>query len=371
MEKCIMVACDLHDETMLLKIAEGRATAEKKIVENTPGGRKALLRDLQGRSKKAGGARVVFAYEASCLGFGLHDEVRDAGFESYVLAPTKMARSLQDRRRKTDERDAERILEILRGHVLAGNPLPAVWVPDPKTRDDREIVRARLDAAEKLTVLKTQVRTLLKRNGARKPSGVSAGWTNAFEAWLRGLARRSRPLSYGARVALGSLLRQKEAIEEEIARLDREVEALAETARCAEPAGAMMQEKGVGLLTAMVFLTEMGDLSRFANRKQVGAYVGLAPSSNESGSDADRKGHITHQGPWRVRRVLCQATWARVRTDPAQKAIYERIAGKNPKHKKVAVVAAMRRLAVLLWHIGRETQQRHGGFLPVCDKAVA
>jgi transposase len=366
-----MVACDMHDETLVLKIAEGREKPEMQTVENTSRGRKALMRELRDVSARAGGAKVVVAYEASCQGFGLCDEMRAAGFECHVLAPTKIARSSQHRRRKTDERDADRILEILRGHVLAGNELPAVWVPDRETRDDREIVRARLDASEKAAALKAQVRTLLKRNGIGRPRALSKIWTQAFEAWLRGLIARPRSLPHGARMALGSLLRQKEALEAEIARLDREVEALSGTVRYGEPAEALMQAKGVGLFTAMLFLTEMGDLSRFANRKQIGAYLGLVPSSNETGEDGDRKGHITHQGPWRVRRALCQATWARVRTDPGEKAVYERIVRKNPKHKKIAVVAAMRRLAVLLWHIGRETQQRHGCFATIADAAAA
>jgi len=362
MEKCIMVACDLHDETMLLKMARGRGAAEKRRVENTPSGRRQMLRDLQRRSKDSAGAKVVFAYEASAAGFGLADELAEAGIVCHVLAPTKIARSAQHRRRKTDERDADRILEILRGHLLAGNELPAVWVPDAQTREDREILRGRLDTGEKLTALKTQVRTLLKRNSIRKPAGLSKNWTGAFEAWLRGLLGAHSPLTHGAKVALGSLLRQRATLEEERAGFDQEIVALAETSRYAHPARAMMQLQGVGLLTAMVFLTEMGDLSRFANRKQVGAYLGLAPASDESGDQADHKGHITHQGPWRVRRVLCQATWSRVRTDPQEKAVYERIVRKNPQHKKIAVVAAMRRLAVVLWHIGAETQRRHGCF---------
>ena len=362
MTEYIMVACDLHDETMLLKLARGRGPAEKRLVENTPSCRRQMLRDLQRRSKDAAGAKVVFAYEASSAGFGLCDELAEAGIVCHVLAPTKIARSAQHRRRKTDERDADRILEILRGHLLAGNELPAVWVPDAQTREDREILRGRLDAGEKLTALKTQVRTLLKRNSIRKPAGLSKNWTGAFEAWLRGLLGAQSPLTYGAKVALGSLLRQRAALEEERGRFDQEVIALAQASRYAQSARAMMQRQGVGRLTAMVFLTEMGDLNRFENRKQVGAYLGLAPSSDESGTEADHKGHITHQGPWRVRRVLCQASWSRVRTDPEEKAVYERIVRKNPKHKKIAVVAAMRRLAVLLWHIGSETQRRQGCF---------
>ena len=107
----------------------------------------------------------------------------------------------------------------------------------------------------------------------------------------------------------------------------------------------------------MTFLTEMGDLRRFRNRRQIAAYLGLVPASDESGDQPDRKGHITRQGPSRVRRMLCQATWARVRhAGPTQEA-YQRLVEKNPKRKKIAVVGMMRRLAVLMWHRAREAME--------------
>ena len=360
--KYIMLGIDVHDATLVIKMATGTEKPETLRVGNAPRERQRLWKRLRERARELGAARVVMAYEASCQGYGLRDEACEKGFDCHVLAPTKIARSSSHRRRKTDEQDALRILEVVRGHILAGNRLPDVWVPDAQTREDREIVRARLDVAEKRTAVKAQIQTLLKRHGARRPKSAGKGWNAAFEAWLRGLTKPPSRLPYGARVALATLLRQKAALEEEIARLDDEVASLAEHARYAEPARALASVKGVGLLTAMVVLTEMGDLSRFRNRKQIGAYLGLVPSSNESGERGDRKGHITHQGPWRVRRVLCQCTWSRVRTEPGEKAVYERIVAKNPKHKKIAVVAMMRRLGVLLWHLGRTAQERHGCF---------
>jgi transposase len=116
----------------------------------------------------------------------------------------------------------------------------------------------------------------------------------------------------------------------------------------------LMKLKGVGVLTALVFLTEVGDLGRFENRRQISAYLGLAPSAHETGQCGDRKGHITRQGPSRVRRVLCQATWSRIRSDGAAQIAYQRLVKKNPKRKKIAVVAGMRQLAVLMWHRGQE-----------------
>ena len=292
----------------------------------------------------------MFAYEASGQGFGLYDELTEAGFTCYVLAPTKIARSMQHRRRKTDEQDALQILELLKAHVLAGNPLPKIWIPDPQTRDDRQLVRMRLDVGEKLTVVKAQVQGLLKGNKQRRPGDSGKGWNATFRRWLAELASPAGTLGPSSRSALASLLRQLSWLEEEIDLLDRQVLHLALTDRYRDVFYELLGLKGVGRLTAMVFLTELGDLSRFSNRRQIGAYLGLAPSSNESGDRDDCKGHITRQGPSRVRKVLCQATWSRVRTDEAEKVAYQRIVARNPKHKRIAVVASMRRLAIRMWH---------------------
>ena len=91
----------------------------------------------------------------------------------------------------------------------------------------------------------------------------------------------------------------------------------------------------------MVFLTELGDMRRFRNRKKVGAFLGVVPSSNESGENNDRKGHITRQGPARVRKVLCQAAWARIAFDKEEQKVHARIVEKNSKK-----ASAIRRMQV-------------------------
>jgi len=371
MEKHIMVGCDLHLDSILIKAAEGRGKVETKSFWNVEGGRNAMIEYLKRRSEAAGGAKVIFAYEASFLGFGLYDDLTAAGFECYVLAPTKIARSIKHRRRKTDEKDAERILEIVRGHVLAGNELPAIWVPDKQTRSDRELVRMRLKVGEKLATTKTQINILLKRNRLEKPTGTGKNWTVKHKEWLNKVIDRKSELCSGAQLAVESLVRQKGMLEKEILELDKHIAALAQNERYAEPARELQKLKGVGLLTAMTFLSEMGDLSRFANRRQVSSFLGLVPSCHESGEHDNRKGHITHQGPARVRKLLCQASWSITKTDEAEAAVYNRIVRKNPNHRKIAVVAIMRRLAVRMWHIGLLAQQRAGIFDGEAQAAVA
>lgn len=354
MEQVIMVACDLHDQTMLLKIAQGRGAAQTRTVRNAPAGRRGMIAQLRQQAQAAGGAEVVFAYEASGLGFGLYDELTAAGFRCHVLAPTKISRNPHQRRQKTDAKDAELILDVLRSHVLAGVPLPEVWVPDRATRDDREVVRMRLDLAHKLTAIKAQIKGLLKRNYLTTPEHLGKKWTRAYRAWLQQLSEQEPgELASGGRATLASLLRQLTFHEQEEWRVEEEVRRLAHSPRYLPAVYTLMRISGVGVLTAMVFLTEMGDLARFRNRRQVAAYLGLVPTSHESGQRDDCKGHITRQGPSRVRRLLCQAAWTRIRTDDQERATYERIVARNPKQKKKAVVAGMRRLAIRLWHAGQ------------------
>lgn len=357
----IITGCDLHDNGIVLKISRNSDEPESRSFRNTISGRKGMIAELKKRAKAAGGARIVFAYEASSQGFGLCDEMTDAGIDCRVLAPTKIPRSTKQKKSKDDDRDALQILEILRAHLLAGNDLPEVWLPDKQTRDDREVMRARLDAGEKTTAIKAQIQSLLKRNSIRKPEYVGGSWTVRHRAWLVSLLKGKSALPFGAGVALGSLLRQLDATEQETRQLNVMVEYLSQQSRYAPAAEKLMEEKGVGLITAMVFLTEIGDMSRFANRRQIAAFLGLVPACYESGDRDDRKGHITHQGPFRVRKVLCQAVWARVRFDKKEKEVYERIVRRNPKHKKIAVVAGMRRLSIKMWHIALDCKRRCAG----------
>ena len=362
MKKVVMCGADVHDNSMTTLIAVNKEKPETRVFRYTVQGRQNMMKCLKHVARKHGAERIVVAYEASSLGFGLCDECTDAGIECYVLAPTKMPQSEEQRKRKTDQRDAQKILEQLRGHLLAGNDLANVWIPDPQLRDDREVVRMRLEIADKLTRARTQVRSLLKRNKVQKPKTVHKAWTVSDRHWLKRLTEPESELPAGARVALASLLRQIEVLEQESKELDKAVKALAETDRYRAAAEALVEMlKGVAVLSAMVFLAEMGDLRRFTNRKKVGAFLGVVPSSNESGEGAkDRKGHITRQGPARVRKVLCQGAWSRATHDPEEAKVHARIVEKNPKKKKIATVACMRRLGIRMWHIALEAQLEAG-----------
>ena len=349
MSKVIMVGCDLHDANLMLMLGDGPGESLKRCFRNCPERIDAMIDWLKQFAARAAADRIIFAYEASSQGFGLCDQLRQAGIECYVIAPTHLPKTAKCRKNKTDEKDAMMLLELLRGHVLGGNKLPTVCVPGHQMRQDREIVRARLDARDKASAVKTQIISLLKRNAVRPPAGCTRRWTRAHRAWLGDLA-----LPLGIRLHLDSLLRQLHALEEEIHALDQAVKNLSEQPRYAAVVRALTGLTGVGVLTAMVFLTEVGQMNRFTNRRKLASYLGLAPSSHASGQRSDRQGHITRQGPARVRRALCQAVWIQIRYDARARAAHERIARGSKQRRKIATVALMRQLAVRLWHIAKQ-----------------
>src|SRR5262249_22674420 len=245
----IFVGIDLGDKNSVARIAVDREKTERFGFVNDRRGRRRLMEEVKGRAAQVGGAEIRMAYEASACGFVLADEAQAEQIHCAVLAPTKMEKSVEQRKQKNDDRDADDVVEKLRGHVLAGNRLPTVWVPDRQTRDDRELIRTRLELVEKQTQIKSQIQMLLKRHGVEKPTGLGAGWTVGYRRWLEGMAE-SESLGWGSRQALSSLRRQWTSIEAEIEQMQKPLEQLADQPRHKPIIDELIQECGVGLMTA-------------------------------------------------------------------------------------------------------------------------
>ena len=347
MSKCIMIGCDLHDREMLLKVAVGKSEPQELKFGTRASDRLRMVKHLESMLNEHHAKRIVFAYEASQAGYGLSDFLTDHGVECHVLSPTHLPKSPKSSRMKTDQRDAQMILEQVRGYILAGNPLPAVWIPPQRLRDDRELVRARIDMADEVTRVKLRINSLLKRYEFT----TCPTKTKFSKAHVRCLRRDFIPtLDPTAAVKVKLLLDQLEMFLSQQTELDQAIRELSLANRYKFGCRELRKIPGVGLLVAMAFLTEMGDLTRFHNRREIAAYLGLCPSSFESGMNDDRKGRITRQGPARLRKMLCQAAWVSVAHCQTARETYYRIR-QNQKHRsKKSLVALMRKLAVKMWH---------------------
>ena len=117
----------------------------------------------------------------------------------------------------------------------------------------------------------------------------------------------------------------------------------------ADLAKLLTSVKGVGPTTASTLLAQLPELGKL-NRKQITALVGLAPMNRDSGTLRGQR-HI-FGGRADVRRVLFVAALVGTRFNPVLKAFYARLLAAG-KPKKVALVACMHKLLVILNAIAR------------------
>jgi transposase len=347
MNTALFLGIDDHEESIAVKLAKGKEKPKYRTFFKTESG---LLKLREWVEKVRGpGMRVISGYEAGPCGPGLSRLLESWGWECSIIAPHSLKHSRKSRSQKCDSKDAELILEAIRSHVLAGSRLSRCWLPDDQQRDDRELERYRISLGEQITQIKNRINGLCRRYGYKRPATIKTAWTRAHKVWLERLIDR---LGIYAGKSLSWDLSNLLALEQQQKEVDRELKLLSESERYRSRVHALIQEHGVGIVTAMVFLSELGDLERFRNRQQVGAYIGLVPSQHDTG-DTIRKGRITRCGPWRVRKVLNQAVWSIVRSGCGHEYRWYQQTRQRIGTKK-AIVGMMRKLAIRLWHRGIE-----------------
>ena len=239
------------------------------------------------------------------------------------------------RKQKTDRRDAEHLLDLLRE-----NRFPRIWVPSLEVRDVRQLLVHRHKQVKARTRSKNQLQAMALSHGVQKKYKL---WTKAGRAELEGL-----PLLPYAAQRRQLLLEALDWLESEIDELDRRV---AEEARQRPEAVRLMTHPGVGPVTALAMVLTLGPAQRFASGKQVGSYFGLIPSEQSSGGK-QRLGKISKQGSSFLRFLLVEAGQTAARYDPELGRFYRRLAAR--KNRALAKVAVARKLATRLYLMLRE-----------------
>ena len=239
------------------------------------------------------------------------------------------------RKQKTDRRDADHLLDLLRQ-----DRFPRIWVPSLEVRDVRQLLVHRHKQVQARTRTKNQLRAWRCSCGVQKKYKL---WTKAGRVELEQL-----PLLPYAAQRRKRLLEALDGLEAEIVELDRRVQ---EEARQRPEAVRLMTHPGVGPVTALAMVLTLGPAERFASGKQVGSYFGLIPSEDSSGGK-QRLGKVSKQGSSFLRFLLVKPGQTAARYDPQLKRFYRRLAVR--KNRSLAKVAVARKLATRLYLMLRE-----------------
>jgi transposase len=350
----IFVSLELSRSTWLLTSVSPGA-GEKMSQHATPAGD--LPRLFQGLAelKRKALARtgktysIIVIQEAGLDGFWIHRALEREGIESHVADAASIAVPRRRRRAKTDRIDGKTLLRTLmafkRGEprVCAMAKPPSVEEEDRRRlgRERKTLIAERVEHVNRIKgLLFTQGAVdyqPLRRDRRARLEGLRTGAGDALPSRLKSLI--SRELD-----RLELLLAQIKAVEAERDAL------LAEQSRQAPGATMLLAFKGIGPEFATVLWLE-GLFRSFANRRQVAAYAGLAPTPWRSGS-IDREQGASKAGNPRLRATLIELAWL-WRRHQSRSALTlwfeERVKANGGRVKKALIVALARKLLVALW----------------------
>ena len=283
---------------------------------------------------KKEGAEAHAVYEACGFGFGLQRKLTALGIQCQVVCPQKLDEG--NKRVKTDGLDAKALCLKL-DRFVQGNrdALALVRIPTEEEEQKRAIHRQREQLVKARKQLEAQGRSLLVNHGFEPTTTWWKPCTFALlqvPEWMKELLSNSQPI---------------------LVALQEKIRALTQQLQAAAGAG---QPRGCGALSSVVIDREVGNWTRFKNRRQVGSYTGLCPGEYSSGNTRVQSCVTKHGNP-RLRAALVETAWRLVRFQPSYSPVLKwretlrKGALATKAARKKAIVAVARQLAVDLWKI--------------------
>jgi transposase len=263
----------------------------------------------------------------------VHDQLELRGW-NVAIADAVKVKGLAPLACKTDRIDAWVLAELSRRDLV-----PAIWLPDPAVRGERERARWRLHLVHHRTALKNRVHAALVAFG--QPCPVA----DLFGASGRQLLERlALPEPWAGDVAAAVRL---------IDVLDADIDDCEAALR---RAGAdhgyvplLMTAPGIGWVLGYTIAAEIGDITRFESPAKLTGHTGLCPTVHQSGSK-DHRGHLAKNGPKYLRWALIEAaTHAAQHPIYRQRYLHTRARLGRQRGAKVARVDIARKLAEAIW----------------------
>jgi transposase len=320
----IHVGVDLHQRFCYMTVLDARG---KMLQAGTVDNEKRALRRY---FRQWTGKEVQVAVEACGFWPGFR-EVVEPEVERLVLVHPQRVKAIASAKLKNDRVDSATLAHLLRCDLL-----PESWKADRHTQARRQQVRLRTALVRQRTRLKNQVHAALHQQGMRSP--VTDLFGRRGRLWLDTVS-----LPPSARQTVQTCLRMIDHYGEEIQKQNLQ---LREKAKADERVRWLMTIPGIGEVSAMMVLAEIGEVSRFARKEALCSYAGLVPWVRESAGKASRGG-ITRQGSSRLRWIMVEAAQAATRSSAAVRRYYERL--RRKKHKHVARVAVARKLLIAVY----------------------
>jgi transposase len=186
---------------------------------------------------------------------------------------------------------------------MRSGDLTPVYVPTVEDEAIRDLTRGREDALRDLKAAKFRLKAFLLRHDSRYTG--AANWGPAHLRWLAEVVCPT-PAQH---MVFQAYVRAITEHTERRGRLEQALHDQGKVWRLHPVVEALQAWRGVQFTVAVTTVAELGDLTRFANPRQLMKFLGLIPSEYSSG-ERRRQGSLTKAGNTHARRALVEAAWA-------------------------------------------------------------
>ena len=310
------------------------------------------LAQLRARAEPRIGVAVhmVVIQEAGLDGFWIHRLLESNGIESHVVEPASIAVPRRYRRAKTDVLDGEMLVRTLMAFKRGERRVCSMVVaPSPVEEDRRRVSRERRTLIRERIEHANRIKGLLATQGIVGLEPMRKDFRDRVEGLQTG---EGQPLRPHLKAEIIRELDRIDLVVRQVAAVEAERDALvkSDSIDTTAPAALLMKLRGIGPEFATVLWLE-GLFRNFANRRQLAAYAGLAPSPWKSGS-IDREQGISKSGNPRLRTTMVELAWLWLRYQPGSALsvwFRERAGSERGRSRRIMIVALARKLLVALW----------------------
>lgn len=303
--KTIHVGIDTHLKSWKVAIALENSIQKVFSQEAQP---KLLANHLR---KHYPNGEYLCVYEAGFCGFWIQESLEGFGIRCKIVNAADVPTTDKEKRQKTDRRDCRKLARCLRN-----GELEFINVPSKQLQYDRSVVRTRYKIQRDLNRSKHRIASHLHFYGIEEPKTGKRSWTKRYINWLEQIQQERGDIALG--LLLGELKRLRELNLEALEQVRR----LSKADGYAQDVQLLMGVPGIGLLTSMRLLVEIGDVKRFKKLDNLCGMVGLVPNTDSSG-DSERVGEMTRRGRKELRTALIESAWVAIRKDPELALCYE------------------------------------------------
>ena len=277
-------------------------------------------------------ATYYSVYEAGFCGFWIHDRLHSLGINNIVVNPADVPTTDKEKKQKTDRVDSNKLARQLRN-----GDLEAIYTHKRDVLEDRSLLRMRRTLVKDLTRYKNRIKSELHFFGIEIPEQFKMNqsyWSKRFLGWLSEVEFQQSSGTDTFQI----LSSQVKILRDHLLAVNRKVRELSMNKYYQEKENLLRSIPGIGLITAMVILTEIDNIQRFANQEKLRSYVGLTPTSHSSG-DKDVHGEMINRGNKFLKSAIMESAWTAARVDPVLHMEYIGLCKRMQKNKAIVRIA--------------------------------